>query len=266
MKLFLIVGKGKRRGESIPIEKDLFMMGSDAICQLRSKLPGIAPQHCALVTREAKAFVRDLEGGETFINNELLPAGEEWPVHSGDRLLLGPLEFVIQFQEQQLSQKDAEEWALKSLDQEYKEEEEAEEDASTDTAASAAAAILGQMASQRGVVKGRLRVSQNGNVSVIGFNDNFLVEEAEIAFIKKELINSLQRAGKRVMLDFKNVERMSSAAAEMILEIRRRLNARGGSLALCRVNPDLHMILETLSILPMIPHFQDKNSGLAKDW
>ena len=40
MKLYLIVSKGKQKGLPIPIKVDLFLMGSDSICQLRSKLLG----------------------------------------------------------------------------------------------------------------------------------------------------------------------------------------------------------------------------------
>src|SRR5262249_23185576 len=131
-----------------------------------------------------------------------MPPGEEWPIHAGDRLGLGPLEFMFQFNERQLSQRDAEEWALKSLDKEAARKGEKdvppEEDpesgvgvsapAPPENASSAAASLLDKLTAQRGVVKGRLRVTDSGTVKILRFNDTFLVEEAEIAFIKKELL------------------------------------------------------------------------------
>jgi anti-anti-sigma regulatory factor len=273
MKLYLIVAKGKHQGMPIPIKVDLFMMGSDEICQLKSKLPGIAPQHCALVTREKKVFICDLEGGETLVNNELMPAGEEWPVHGGDRLSVGPLEFMIQFHEKQLSQRDAEEWALKSLDQSVKDnKEELDEEgnavapAAPQDASSAAAAVLDKLSLQRGVVKGRLRVSLEKDVTIMRFNDVYLVEEAEIAFIKKEVQGNLKSNGMRVLLDFKNVKRMSSAGAEMILDIRRRLRTIQGVVAMCRVRPELHVVLEALNIFDQVRHFADKAKALEEKW
>lgn len=278
MKLSLIVAKGKHQGMPIPIKVDLFMMGSDDVCQLKSKLPEIAPQHCALITRENKVFVRDLEGAKTLINDELMPPGEEWPVHDGDRLSVGPLEFLIQFQEKELSRRDAEEWALKSLDKqvlkEAKDEEELDEAGmpvpqapkAPDTASNAAADILDKLSAQRGVIKGRLRVSHEKDITIIRFNDVQLVEEAEITFIKKEVHNNLNRTAMRVLLDFKNVRRMSSAGAEMILDIRRRIRTLQGNIAMCRVRPELHMILEALNVLEMVPHFTDKAQALNGRW
>lgn len=281
MKLYLIVAKGKQKGLPIPIKVDLFLMGSDAICQLRSKLPGIAGQHCALVTRDNKVFIKDLEGGETFVNGEPMPAGEEWPIHAGDRLGLGPLEFMFQFNERQLSQKDAEEWALKSLDKEASrkgENDTIDDDPESgvlppaprppENASSAAGALLDKLTAQRGVVKGRLRVTDSGNVKILRFNDTYLVEEAEIAFVKKELLTNMEgRSGpKRYLLDFKNVARMSSAAGEMLKEVRRRVQAMGGSLALCRCRPDLELILETIGFIPDIKHFSSKDDALTGRW
>jgi anti-anti-sigma regulatory factor len=279
MKVYLIVAKGRQKGTPIPIKVDLFLMGSDAICQLRSKLPGIAPQHCALVSRDKKVFIRDLEGGETLVNEELMPAGEEWPVHAGDRLSLGPLEFMVQFHERALSQKDAEEWALKSLDKDAsrnKESSAPEDDPELglltpvrppENASVAAEQLLDKLSAQRGVIKGRLRVTDAaGGIRVLRFNDTFLVEEAEIGYIKKELLMHLEGPPRRYLLDFKNVARMSSAASEMLTDVRRRIQNRGGSLAFCRVRPDLQLLLETIGIFPIIPHFSSKDEGMSARW
>ena len=47
-----------------------------------------------------------------------------------------------------------------------------------------AAAILNQMALNKGVSVGRLRVAKEAGLTVIRFNDEYLVDEAEIAFVK----------------------------------------------------------------------------------
>jgi len=118
MKFYLIVAKGKRQGFPIPIEIDLFTIGSAMECQLRAVHERIGHQHCALVMRGRKVFIRDLSSGQpTVVNNEVLPASEEWPLHAGDRIEIGPLQFMIQYREKALSQRDLEEWALRCLDQ-----------------------------------------------------------------------------------------------------------------------------------------------------
>src|SRR5688572_19627226 len=113
MKFYLIVSKGKHQGLPIPIEVDLFMIGGDPLCQLRSQHEMVGARHCALVNRQRKVFIRDMGSSlPTLVNNEAMPENAEWPLHAGDKIKVGPLEFVIQFREKPLSQRDLEEWAL----------------------------------------------------------------------------------------------------------------------------------------------------------
>jgi hypothetical protein len=275
MKYYLIVAKGKRKGFPIPIQVDLFVMGSAKVCQLRSDL--LAPEHCGLVTRGRKVFIRDWDSGEpTLLNGDLVPPGEEWPVHAGDRLTVGPLEFVFQFQEKPLSQRDLEEWALRCLDVDHdREMREGDPDTELDPrhmtqrfidASTAAATMFDRLQDMRGIVKGRLRVSHEDGVTVIRFNDVYLVEPSEIALVKKEVYENLTRPNLRVLLDFKNVQRISSVAVEMLLELFRSLRSRGSSMALCRIRPELRGLLDTLNVLQPVPHYGDKRSALADKW
>jgi anti-anti-sigma regulatory factor len=274
MKFYLIVAKGTKQGMPIPITIDLFLIGSDKMCQLRTRVPGIGPQHCALVTRERKVFVRDMDSGEpTLLNGSLVPPGREWPLHAGDRLEVGPLEFMVQFREKPLSQRDLEEWALRCLDQSATHEFEDPDDAistplrpKADNPAQAAANILDRLQARRGLVKGRLRIGRDEGVMHVRFNDQYLVEESEIALVRKELQENLSHANLRVLLDCKNVRRMSTAAVTMIDELYSWLKPWGSTMALCRVRPELQGILSALALKNNIPHFRDKQSAMATRW
>jgi pSer/pThr/pTyr-binding forkhead associated (FHA) protein len=274
MKIYLIVAKGKHQGMPIPITGDLFLIGASKECQLRSNLPGVGAQHCALVHRERKVFVRDLGSGEpTLVNGSLVPPGDEWPLHKGDRLEAGPFEFMLQFQEKALSQRDLEEWALRSLDQNSEREAEKEEldDFAVGNrpivhASQAAAVILEQLNARRGEVRGRLRIGREGNITIVRINDVYLVEEAEISLIKKELYDNLNKANLRVLLDFKNVKRMSTVAVMMVDEVYSWLKPWGSTIALCRLRPEVQGIMKDLTLRNKIPVFRDKPSALAGRW
>ncbi len=114
MKFYLIVAKGRKQGMPIPITVDLFLIGSDKVCQLRKD--NLGPKQCALVTRDSKVYARDM-GSErpTLVNGVVIPPGEEWPLHAGDRIEVGSLHFMIQYREHGLSQRDLEEWASSCL-------------------------------------------------------------------------------------------------------------------------------------------------------
>jgi hypothetical protein len=272
MKLYLIVASGKKKGLPIPITVDLFLVGTEKICQLRSKVEGVGPKQCALVTRDRKVFVRDMNSGfPTLLNATMVPPGDEYPCHAGDRLTVGPLEFVIQFHEKALSGKDLEEWALRSLDQDaqrelYDDEDFLEVKSKVDTPANAAASILEMLQVKRGLVKGRLRIGRDGNITTVRFNDVVLVEEAEIALVRAELYENLNKSNLRVLLDCKNVKRMSTAAVAMIDELASWLKPWGSTLALCRVRRELQAILPRLSLQNRIPQFRDKKGALAAKW
>jgi anti-anti-sigma regulatory factor len=275
MKFYLIVAKGKRQGMPIPIEVDLFLIGSDGICQLRADHENIGEQHCALVRRERKVFIRDLNSGEaTIVNGEAIPASEEWPLHAGDLIEIGPLKFMIQFQEKGLSKRDLEEWALKCLDLVSTRQITAmdrldavtSDHGSMENASLAASAILDRLSAQRGIVKGRLRISRESGVTTVRINDIYMVEEAELAMIKKELQDNLNRNNLKIVLDLKNVRRMSSAAAEMLGGLQSWLRPFGSKMAMCRVRGELLDMLKKFPATQAIPFFADKKAAAAAKW
>lgn len=277
MRVMLVVSDGKYQGTVVEIKRDLFLIGNDPACQLRINAPGISRQHCAIVMRTNKVFVRNLRTGEAIVqvNDQPVGPGEEVPLHANDRLIIGPAKFKVQFKEKQLHQRDAEEWALKALDQAFQHTEEETQsadplsralEARPSSAADAAAQILAQFALQRGVVRGRLRIGEEQGVTTIRFNDIHLVEEAEIQSIRRELLQAVQRPRMRVLLDFKNVRRMSSAAAEMIRELYHLVTSNQGKMALCRVRPEFLAGLNEAGLLKLIRHFRDKHAALQAEW
>jgi anti-anti-sigma regulatory factor len=271
-KYYLIVANGKKKGFPIPISVDLFLMGSEKMCQLRSRLDGVGAKHCAVVLGDKKVFIRDLNSGEpTLLNQALIPPGGAWACHPGDRITVGPLEFVFQFREKALSQRDLEEWALGCLDKDSEQTIYEDEDfrgirQRQDTPAQAALSILEELQAKRGYVQGRLRIGRDGNVTHVRFSDRYLVAESEIALVKKELYDNLNRPNLRVLLDLKNVKRMSTVAVQMIDELSTWLKPWGSTLALCRIRAELQGILPQLDLHNSIPRFYDKKAALAAKW
>jgi len=274
MKFYLIVAKGKKQGMPIPVEIDLFLIGSGAMCQLRAVHDDIGEQHCAIVTRGRKVFVSDLDSGRpTFVNGEVLTPGLEWPLHSRDILEVGPLKFMVQYREKALSQRDLEEWALSCLDQHVERRKEFDRTESDEfhseqyeAAASAAAAILDGLNAQRGVIKGRLRISREGGITVVRVNDVYLVEDAELAQINHELHEQLDNPNQRVLIDLKNVKRMSSQAAEMFANLRGWLRPKGTRMAMCRLRTEFESMLRSYPATNDLQMFAEKPKALAAKW
>ncbi len=257
---------GPKKGLPIPLAGDLFLIGADPMCQLRN--PRLGPKHAALTTRDKKVFLRDLNSGQpTLLNEEVVPPGEEWPLHAGDVLGVGHLDFLIQYREKALSQRDLEEWAARCLDVESDRNLLDEDDVfhAPTNASEAALGIIEKLNAQKGYVLGRLRVGVENDVTTVRFNDSKIVDEGEIAMIKKELCELLGKPNLRILLDLKNVRRLSSIGVNMIGEFQRWLAPRGSTLALCRVRPEIQRMLRTLHV-DGLTIFPDKRSGVYASW
>jgi anti-anti-sigma regulatory factor len=266
MKFYLIVAKGRKQGMPIPISVDLFLIGSDKMCQLRK--PSLGPKHCALVTRDKKVFIRDLGSDQpTLVNGSVITTGQECPLHAGDRISVGPLEFMIQYREKPLSQRDLEEWAASCLDEDSSKlfDDDPDDFHQPTNASEAAQSIIEELQRQKGVVTGRLRIGLDHGIHVVRFNDRMVIEESEIALIKKELCEKLNRNDLRILLDLKNVRRMSSSGVLMLSEFHRWLKPWGSTMAICRIRHEISGILGTLGVGD-IKKFPDKRSALAAKW
>ena len=82
----------------------------------------------------------------------------------------------------------------------------------------------------------------------------------------EELQDNLNIPNLRVLLDLKNVRRMSSAAVGLFSEFSGWLKKNGGRLALCRVRPELAGMIEDLRNVFNLKVFDDKPKALAAKW
>jgi predicted component of type VI protein secretion system len=81
---------GSNQGKVLEIKRSPFVVGRDPPCHLRPASPMISKRHCAVLQRDNKVFVRDLESSKgTFVNEEQVKGEVE--LHDGDRLKMGPL-------------------------------------------------------------------------------------------------------------------------------------------------------------------------------
>jgi len=95
MKVSLVVGQGPHKGRLLNVKQPRFLIGRAAECQLRPSSQAISKRHCALLVRGDKFFVQDMNSTNgTFVNDEQVQGERE--LRDGDRLKVGPLDFVVQ--------------------------------------------------------------------------------------------------------------------------------------------------------------------------
>lgn len=90
-----------------------------------------------------------------------------------------------------------------------------------------------------------LDIKQNGDVTVVTFTGNELVDEEVIEFIGRELTKLVEDNGRRqLVLDFAAVKRMATHMLGELIKLHKRVQTAGGQLALCRLHAHLREVFE----------------------
>lgn len=98
MKVSLVVASGVHQGKAIPIVGPQFVIGRDPTCQLRPASQAVSKQHCAVLVRDGKVYVRDMGSTNGTQLNDATLKGEEREVRPNDLLKVGPLDFTVRIE------------------------------------------------------------------------------------------------------------------------------------------------------------------------
>jgi anti-sigma B factor antagonist len=100
------------------------------------------------------------------------------------------------------------------------------------------------MATQR-----RLEVSRTGDVSVVTFNDQKILDEAAIQELGAELLALVEQDNrKRILLDFTGVDFLSSAALGKLITFDRKLKTAQGRLKMCGLAPGILEVFQVTKL------------------
>jgi anti-sigma B factor antagonist len=91
----------------------------------------------------------------------------------------------------------------------------------------------------------RLEVEDIGDVTVVNFTDRKILDEQNIQVIGDQLFSLVDEAGRRkLLLNFANVEYLSSAALAKLITLNKKLQQAGGRLILCNIDPQIYEVFE----------------------
>ncbi len=95
MEVTLIVETGVHKGRHIPVTTPAFLIGRAKHCHLRPLRPDVGREHCAVVVRSDRVFLRDYGSTNgTILNSQVMVQGEV-PLRDGDVFEVGPLHFRV---------------------------------------------------------------------------------------------------------------------------------------------------------------------------
>ena len=92
----------------------------------------------------------------------------------------------------------------------------------------------------------RLDIDEANDVTVARFTDKKILDESNIQIIGNQLFSLVDEDHRqKIVLDFTNVEYLSSAALGKLITMDKKVKASGGKLRLCSIRSD---ILEVFKI------------------
>ena len=109
----------------------------------------------------------------------------------------------------------------------------------------------------------RITVEDVGDVTVVQFTDRKILDEPNIQAIGDDLFKLVDELGRRkLLLNFSNVEFMSSAALGKLIRLHQRLQQVGGKLVLCSISRSIMEIFEITKLDKMLTIVKDEQTGL----
>ena len=90
-----------------------------------------------------------------------------------------------------------------------------------------------------------LTIKRVDSVNVVEFADRKILEELSISEIGQELSQLLEsEPGAQILLNFKNVEHLSSAALGMLITLRQQVIEQNGKLKLSDITPQIYEVFK----------------------
>ncbi len=108
-----------------------------------------------------------------------------------------------------------------------------------------------------------LEMEQIGEATVAKFTTRHIVDEEKVGVIGKQLLRLGEQAGHRsIVLNFSAVERISTEMLGKLVALQKKVQDRGGRLALCQVNPNLQEIFKLFKLPRLLTIYDDEQEAL----
>ncbi len=110
----------------------------------------------------------------------------------------------------------------------------------------------------------RIELTMQGEVTVVRFVDRKILDEANIQELGTELFKLVeQEKRKSLLLNFSNVEFLSSAALGKLITLDKKMKALGGKLKLSNIRPEIYEVFAITKLNKLFDIKDDEADALA---
>ncbi len=110
----------------------------------------------------------------------------------------------------------------------------------------------------------RIQVNDANGIKIVRFNDRLLFDERTVREVSEQIAISLPSDGTpiRLVLDFSEVNLISSSMLSKLILIQRRIDATRGKLRLCELSPILQQVFRTSNLDRLFAIDRDQRTSL----
>ena len=113
--------------------------------------------------------------------------------------------------------------------------------------------------------RSHLRLEKIGNITVVSFVDTKIVTEENIQEVGDQLYSLVEDAGhKELLLNFGNVQYLSSAALGKLINLKKKVGAVKGKLKLCCIHPDLLEVFRITRLDQVFEIYAEEQAAIDK--
>jgi anti-sigma B factor antagonist len=110
----------------------------------------------------------------------------------------------------------------------------------------------------------RLEVQEKGEVTIVRFVDRKILDESNIQELGQELFQLVEEENrKNLLLDFTNVEFLSSAALGKLITLDKKVKLHGGRLKLSGIRPQIYEVFAITKLNKLFDIKDDEADALA---
>src|SRR6202049_4392375 len=109
----------------------------------------------------------------------------------------------------------------------------------------------------------RPELEEVGDVTVVKFIDKKILDEQNIQIIGEQLFDLVDNQGKRkILLNFGNVEFLSSAALGKLITLNKKVQTSGGKMIMCRIAKEIMEVFEITKLDKLFKIQKDEQAAL----
>src|SRR5690606_29598113 len=110
----------------------------------------------------------------------------------------------------------------------------------------------------------RIKATPSGSVTVVTFTDSKIIDSDEIQELGQELYDLVDRDNHRkFVLNFSNVEVLSSAALGKLINFEKKVQGVAGELILTNIRPEIYEVFAITKLTKLFTIKDDEADALA---